>query len=117
MKYLREFFTMHVLQQKYMNNVGLDRLVDRNERDGQSDLDLQLKNVCAKLPAPISNRIDATSKALGMSKRLFIETAILNALDEFEAILDEHDCVTSDDGEMIIRIPEAAYNFEGEHQQ
>jgi len=51
----------------------------------------QLRNVCAKLVPELAERIDRTVSVLGISKRLFIERALIEALDQVDAILDAHE--------------------------
>ena len=48
---------------------------------------LPLRNVCAKLTIELSDRIDATVALLGISKRLFIERALIEAMDQADAAL------------------------------
>ena len=43
--------------------------------------------VCAKLTVELSDRIDATVAVLGISKRLFIERALIEAMDQADAAL------------------------------
>ncbi len=48
------------------------------------------KNVCAKVPLALVERLDDAISRLSMSKRLFIETAITQALDLADQIwIDE----------------------------
>jgi hypothetical protein len=60
-----------------------------------------VKNVCAKLSVPLSDRIDETVKLLDMSKRKFIELAIVQALDNANEIMNDVDIFENlrDDGE------------------
>ena len=53
------------------------------------DAPLPLRNVCAKLSVELSDRIDQTVSVLGVSKRLFIERALIEAIEQAEAMLDE----------------------------
>lgn len=48
---------------------------------------LPLRNVCAKLTVELSDRIDSTVAVLGISKRLFIERALIEAMDQADAAL------------------------------
>lgn len=50
---------------------------------------IQLRNVCAKLTVELSDRIDQTVSVLGVSKRLFIERALIEAMDQADAMLEE----------------------------
>lgn len=55
------------------------------------DSDLETKQVCAKISLQLFNRLDDVSDDMGISKRSFIELALINALDEFDAIAKEYD--------------------------
>lgn len=48
-----------------------------------------IKNVCAKVPVFISEEIDQVCALLGLSKRLFIEKALMEALDQARAIMEK----------------------------
>lgn len=62
------------------NNIDLDEsLLDPK----------QTKNVCAKLSVELSDRIDGLVGLLGVSKRIWLESAILDALEHSERILQE----------------------------
>jgi hypothetical protein len=53
--------------------------------------DAQVKQVCAKLSISLSDSIDSVCGVLDMSKRAFIELALINAVAEFESIASEYD--------------------------
>jgi len=48
---------------------------------------IPLRNVCAKLTVELSDRIDATVALLGISKRVFIERALIEAMDKADAAI------------------------------
>lgn len=48
------------------------------------------KNVCAHLSIHLVDRLESALGVLDMSKRQFIETAIIDALDRFDVIADQH---------------------------
>lgn len=50
---------------------------------------IPLRNVCAKMTAELSDRIDQTVSVLGISKRLFIERSLIEAMDQVDAMLEE----------------------------
>jgi hypothetical protein len=50
-------------------------------------LPAELRNVCAKLDSLIVDRLDRTLDVLGMTKRDFIELALVEALDKSDQIL------------------------------
>ncbi len=85
-----QFITYRALAFKFetLRNESLtDRLLDSAVSDPQ------LKNVCAKLSVELSDRIDRTVDHLGVSKRKFIEAALIEALDFADHVLD---CVVED---------------------
>jgi len=51
---------------------------------------LELKNVCAKLPTSLVDRLESTLQVLHISKREFIEIAIIAAIDEAVEIMAEN---------------------------
>jgi hypothetical protein len=60
-----------------------DKMIEESE--------IETKQVCAKISLPLFNRLDDVSDDMGISKRSFIELALINALDEFDAIAKEYD--------------------------
>lgn len=48
-----------------------------------------LRNVCAKLTVELAERIDNTAAVLGITKRSFIERALIEAMDQVDAMLDD----------------------------
>lgn len=89
MKQQTEFLTYHLLKIKQeASNAGLtDYIVDNN-----SDEELEaggIKNVCAKLHVHLVDEIDKAITTLGISKRQFIEIAVINALSEYHDLYDE----------------------------
>jgi len=54
-----------------------------------AEMAVPLRNVCAKLTAELSDRIDQTVSVLGISKRLFIERALIEAMDQTDAMLEK----------------------------
>lgn len=70
------------------DGIGDDGKINIVDKDGNKDK-MEVKNVCAKLPVVISDRIDSTVKFLDIRKRKFIEMAILQALDDADEVLSE----------------------------
>jgi len=68
--------------------IGEDGKLNVTNEQGKKEK-LEIKNVCAKLPIHISDRIDNTVKYLDIRKRKFIEMAILQALDDADEVLSE----------------------------
>lgn len=85
MSNFKEFMRYRVLDFKYglQNQEVAEHLI----ANGQGP---QLRNVCAKLAPELAEQIDNTVSMLGISKRLFIERALIEALDQVEAIVAEH---------------------------
>lgn len=52
------------------------------------------KNVCAMLSEPLTNRLENTLGLLSMTKREFLELAIIEALDKADAVMA--DCGVDD---------------------
>lgn len=48
-----------------------------------------LRNVCAKLTVELAERIDQVAANLGVTKRQFIERALIEAMDQADAMLAE----------------------------
>lgn len=77
----------------------LDRMAELSNQDFQDavldgrvpsmETELPLKNVCAKLSVALSDEIDEKCVFLNISKRRFIEAAIIDALQQAETIMEE----------------------------
>jgi predicted transcriptional regulator len=52
---------------------------------------IPIRNVCAKLSADLVDRLDNALSVLSMSKRQFIEMALIEALDQVDKVLVEVD--------------------------
>lgn len=64
-----------------LTEVLLDERADRSES-------LPVRNVCAKLSNDLADRLDSTTGFLGISKRRFIEAAIIDALDKSKEVME-----------------------------
>lgn len=84
---LDEFLTYHLLERKFSstNSEFFDYFLANDSKAG----DQITKNVCAKLSIPLSERIDEVCEMLGVSKRRFIETALIQAINRSEELFDE----------------------------
>ena len=51
----------------------------------------KVQNVCAKLAQPLVDRLDEALGVLGMTKRDFIELALIEALDKVDQVLKDTD--------------------------
>ncbi len=82
-----------------MSLCQIERLVDsgaiRNQDGSLCTLDEvvphKIQNVCAKLDQALVDRLDEALSVLGMTKRDFIELALIEALNKVDAILEETD--------------------------
>lgn len=84
-------------------------LIDALDRSG-SIPEGMLKNVCAKLSVELSDKLDEVCSLLSLSKRRFIESALVEALNQAEFIM--HDDV--DMLEHINNLPPIPDEKEGE---
>lgn len=87
MSLLREKVLYHALKQKHGFHDYLDTNLELVPVEGGVDSSDVIKNVCAKMHISVSDRIDSVVDYLGMSKRQFIEAAVLQALDEASGII------------------------------
>jgi hypothetical protein len=72
--------------QNLMETVGEQLL-----RDPEVTKELKLRQVCAMLPPVLFEKLEATCEMLGVTKRKFMEGALIEALDRAEAIVAEVD--------------------------
>lgn len=92
-------FEQRVLHQSFKQKFSdqgnlIDMVIDQNP-----DIP-ELKNVCAKLHINLVNRLDDVVNHLGMSKREFIEIALIEAMDKAESILSEVEPFQSNQGDQ-----------------
>lgn len=100
MENIREYIRYKALDFKYGTRSGGARLLDHvieNVVDsdgnvvGQEVTEIKLQNVCAKLSEELVKRMENSISLLNMSKREFIELAVIQALDEIDSVLVELD--------------------------
>lgn len=81
--------------QQYIQYRALAFKYDRENQDlteallASGDAPIELRNVCAKLTVELSDRVNATASVLGITKRLFIERALIEAMDQVDAMLEQ----------------------------
>lgn len=81
-------FEQRVLHQSFKLKFGdMGKLVDLAIAQNQEIP--EIKNVCAKLHISLVERLENVVNNLNMSKREFIEIALIEALDKAEAIFDD----------------------------
>jgi hypothetical protein len=85
--YFHQYIQHKALSFKFLD--GNDKLLDKIIEEENSPL--IFKNVCAKLPEQLVDRLDGTCGMLQLSKRKFVELAIIEALDRCDAIIQEID--------------------------
>lgn len=90
MNQLTELLMYKALHFKQSNDTVTDAVLEHFVAGNEDKLgELQLKNVCAKVSLELADRLDNTCNVLSLSKRRFIEAAIINALDEFDRVASE----------------------------
>lgn len=90
MNQLTELLMYKALHFKQSGQNGSDMILEHLvEKDGEAIDKLQLKNVCAKVSQQLADRLDNMCGVLDLSKRRFIEAAIINALDEADRVAAE----------------------------
>lgn len=91
MSRLDEILTYKALAFKHGSDQSalLDLVVAQNQDNPA--LQNVTKNVCAHLSIQLVERLEGALGVLDMSKRQFIETAIIDALDRFDAIANDYD--------------------------
>ena len=84
-----QFIQYKSLDFKYSSSGA--KLLDAILEDSEKSEKLPLKNVCAKLHIDLVERLDKTINNLDISKRVFIEYAIIEALNRADEIMSEVD--------------------------
>ena len=69
-----------------VNCSGSDFIIEHLTED--PDYVLPIKNVCAKVSTPLSDKIDSIVSLLGISKRVFLEAAFIDAVAKAEEIIE-----------------------------
>lgn len=91
--YMEELFLYKTLSHKMGSTHDV---LDFLERGGAlskntADIDAMTKNVCAKISSELAENLDQMCNFLDISKRKFIETAIIEALNKANEIIKEVD--------------------------
>ena len=89
MSYFSDLVTYRALHFKLQSSGATplhDQFIDQILDDPKSPANQQVQQVCAKLPICLARRLDDTCNILDVSKRRFIEAAIIAALDEADRI-------------------------------
>lgn len=86
-KTLNEFLHYRSLAFKLENRHTMGRVMDQVESA------LPGKQVCTTLSHEATDRLENLLSLLSMSKRQFIELAVLSAMEEAESVLDSYDAL------------------------
>ena len=68
--------------------------------ENELEKNIHLKQVCAKLPVQLVDRLEGTISKLDISKRRFIEIALIEAIEKVEQLeseIDLYEFVTKED--------------------
>ena len=87
---LNEYLHFRALAFKFRNDAFSTPAVDNACELGT--LSIPGKQVCTTLAQPVVDRLESLLTVLSMSKRQFIEMAILEAMDQAENVLEAHRC-------------------------
>jgi hypothetical protein len=92
MNQLTELLMYRALHFKQSNKTTTDAVLDHFVAENENSLgQLQLRNVCAKVSEDLAERLDEMCALLGISKRRFVESAIIVALNEADRVVTELD--------------------------
>lgn len=88
--YFEQLIQYKALSHKFDDS---DKIMDMvlNDPVNEEQINARFKNVCAKLPQELVERMEGTCGLLDMSKRRFIELAVVEALNRCDQIIDEVD--------------------------
>lgn len=86
---LEELVTLKALQAKRLHSGGgdvMDKLIDDvlMKSDGQ-----EFRNVCAHISIPLADEVDNLCASLDISKRRFVEGALIDAVKRSNAIVSQ----------------------------
>lgn len=84
-----EFIRMKALQEKQLHHMGSDMdLVDMAIAQNPENAK-QLRNVCAMVSVPLFEDIETICNLFSISKRRFVEYALVEAVDKTKKIVEE----------------------------
>jgi hypothetical protein len=101
MSFFDQYIQHRVLSFKFLN-VDNGKLFDHLLESGQlvETGSVELRNVCAKLSVELAERLDNTLSVIDMSKRQFIEMALIEALDKVDQAVESLDAFQFHRGEQ-----------------
>jgi predicted transcriptional regulator len=84
---LEELILKNVLKFKHGDDtyILLEKLTEAQLEE------IQIKNVCAKLHVDLANRLDEVCGVLDMTRRQFIEAAIIDGISKFDQLSSDYD--------------------------
>lgn len=85
---LKEIITKEVLELKHGDSHNVDHLFAESYEKLVSEG--KLTNVCCKITPELFERLSAACDFLSISKRKFIELAIIQGLEEASVVMDEY---------------------------
>lgn len=97
MNQLQELLTQRILSFKLRNVRPMDDILDDPKLADMPGT----RNVCAKLSIPLSEEIDQVCSLLEISKRRFIEAAIIQALLEANRLMSDLDMHDEEEGGLF----------------
>lgn len=88
----RDILVLKALQFKALHH-GADngRFIDALLEQNPEHAEALTKNVCARIPKPLAERMENMGKLLDLNKREMITHALIDFLDKADATLDEFD--------------------------
>lgn len=88
----RETLILKALQFKALNtNSNGGDLIDHLLQQNPEQADAITKNVCARIPSALADRMEQMGEILGMNKREIITMAVIDFLNQAEATISEFD--------------------------
>jgi hypothetical protein len=94
---LEETARLHALKLKQLNNRGHSMadsdVVDlfANDPAYAEAMKSQTKNICAHISVQLFKEVDGLCELLGLSKRRFVELALIDAIDKTSKVIHEVD--------------------------
>lgn len=89
-----ETIQLQALRLKQLNTQGMDSKLQEHffeQAVKQNAPGVPLKNICAHISQELFDNVDSTCRMLEISKRQFVEMALIEALNKAEAIVAEID--------------------------
>lgn len=89
-QFFKEFLIEKSLTYKYHSGVTADFLIEHLSGE------LPLKNLCAKVSPELVDDVEGVAGILNVSKRRFIEMALINAIGQFHEVANEYSIYEND---------------------